>query len=44
LGAQGVKVSYYGKGVFRAVTHHGVEEDDIHLALEAIGRVMKEKS
>jgi threonine aldolase len=44
LGAQGVKVSDYGKGVFRAVTHHGIEEEDIQLALEAFRRVVKEKS
>ena len=42
LGGEGVKVSYYGKGVFRAVTHHGIEEEDIHLALEAFRRVMQE--
>lgn len=42
LGGEGVKVGYYGKGVFRAVTHHGIEEEDIHLALEAFRRVMKE--
>jgi threonine aldolase len=44
LGAQGVKVSDYGKGVFRAVTHHGIEEEDIQQALKAFRLVMKEKS
>ena len=44
LGAEGVKVSHYGKGVFRTVTHHGIEEEDIHVALEVIGRVIKEMS
>jgi threonine aldolase len=44
LAGNGVKVSYYGKGVFRAVTHYGIEEEDIHLALEAFRRVMKERA
>ena len=40
LRAEGVKVSHYGERVFRAVTHYGVEEDDIRYALDAFGRVM----
>ena len=44
LGGEGVKVRYYGKGVFRDVTHHGIEEGDIHLVLEAFRRVMQEKA
>jgi threonine aldolase len=39
---QGVKVGHYGKGVFRAATHYGIEEDDVHYALDAFGRVMSQ--
>jgi len=44
LEEEGVKVGYYGKGVFRAVTHHGIEQEDIHLALGAFRRVMQERA
>ena len=41
LAKQGVKVGSIGGRRFRAVTHHGIEEEDIKLALDAFRRVMK---
>jgi threonine aldolase len=44
LDEEGVKVSYYGAGLFRAVAHHGIEEEDIHHSLDAFRRVMHGKA
>jgi threonine aldolase len=44
LDKEGVKVSYYGAGLFRAVTHHGIEEEDVHYSLDAFRRVMQAKA
>ena len=40
LRTEGVKVSYYGGKLMRAVTHYGIEEDDIRYALGAFEKVM----
>jgi threonine aldolase len=40
LKAEGVKVGYYGKGVFRAVTHYGVDGEDIVYTVGVFERVM----
>ena len=44
LEEEGVKVGYYGGRLFRAVTHHGIEEQDVRRTIEAFGRVMKERA
>jgi threonine aldolase len=44
LEKEGVKVSPIGGERFRAVTHYGIEEEDIRLALDAFRRVMKGKA
>jgi hypothetical protein len=36
-----VKVSYMGGRLLRAVTHYGIEIEDIDAALETIRRVME---
>jgi threonine aldolase len=43
LAMEGVKVSAIGGQKFRAVTHYGIEEEDIRLALDAFRRVMEGK-
>lgn len=43
LEREGVKFGYYAGGLFRAVTHHGIEQDDIHFAAETLQRVMRGK-
>jgi threonine aldolase len=40
---EGVKFGYYGGGLFRAVTHHGIEEEDVQHAVDAFQRVMHRK-
>jgi threonine aldolase len=44
LEEEGVKVGYYGERLFRAVTHHGIEEQDVRRTIEAFGRVTKERA
>jgi len=44
LANQGVKVGFIGNRQFRALTHYGIEEEDILLALDAFRRVMKGKA
>jgi len=44
LEEEGLKVGYYGGRLFRAVTHHGIEEQDVRRTIEAFGRVMKERA
>jgi threonine aldolase len=44
LAKEGVKLSAIGGSKFRAVTHYGIEEEDIKLALKAFRRVMKGKA
>jgi len=41
LAQEGVKVSYMGGRLLRAVTHYGIEIEDIDAALETIRRVME---
>jgi threonine aldolase len=41
LAQEGVKVSYMGGKLLRAVTHYGIEIEDIDAALETIRRVME---
>jgi threonine aldolase len=43
LEGEGVRFGYYGGGLFRAVTHHGIEEDDVQYAVDAFQRVMHRK-
>lgn len=40
LDDEGVKVGHYGAGRFRAVTHHGIEEEDIQHVLKTFRRIM----
>jgi threonine aldolase len=40
LEAEGVRFGYYAAGLFRAVTHHGIEEEDVQYAVDAFQRVM----
>ncbi len=40
LAEDGVKVGFIGKRQFRALAHYGIEEEDIHVALDAFRRVM----
>ncbi len=42
LAEEGVKLNSIGGHRFRAVTHYGIEEEDIETALAAVGRVMGE--
>jgi threonine aldolase len=44
LEEKGVKVGYYGGRLFRAVTHHGIEEQDVRTAIDAFQRVLKERT
>jgi threonine aldolase len=41
LGESGIKVGNYGATRFRAVTHHGIEEEDIHRVLNVFRRIFK---
>ena len=41
LEAAGVRMLALGPGCIRAVTHYGIEADDIDVALEAIGRILQ---
>ena len=43
LEGEGVKLGYYRDAIFRAVTHHGIEQDDIQHAVDAFQRVMRSK-
>ena len=43
LEREGVKFGYYGEGLFRAVTHHGISQNDIDFAVDAFQRVMRAK-
>lgn len=44
LANQGVKVGFIGNRQFRAVTHYGIEEEDILLALDAFRQVVEGKA
>jgi threonine aldolase len=44
LDEEGVNVADYGAGLFRAVVHHGIEEEDIQYSLEVFQRVMQAKA
>jgi threonine aldolase len=41
LEKRGVKVGHHGGSLFRAVTHYGVEEQDVRAAVDAFQRVMQ---
>jgi threonine aldolase len=41
LSDEGIKVSHYGAGLYRAVTHHGIEEQDIRYVLDVFRRIFK---
>ncbi|NIN64328.1 MAG: low-specificity L-threonine aldolase [Anaerolineae bacterium] len=41
LAEDGVKVGFIGNRQFRAITHYGIEEADIRVALDAFRRVME---
>ncbi|HUS69737.1 MAG TPA: low-specificity L-threonine aldolase [Anaerolineae bacterium] len=43
LEGERVKFGYYGGGLFRAVTHHGIEQEDVQYAVDAFQRVMHRK-
>jgi threonine aldolase len=43
LQGEGVKVGHHAGSLFRAVTHHGIEEEDIQHAVDAFQRVMHGK-
>jgi threonine aldolase len=44
LAEDGVKVGFIGSRQFRAITHYGIEEEDIPVALDAFRRVMGGKA
>jgi threonine aldolase len=41
LEGEGIKVGHHAGSLFRAVTHHGIEEEDIHHTVDAFQRVMR---
>jgi threonine aldolase len=40
LQAEGIKVGHHAGSLFRAVTHHGIEEEDIHHVLDTFRSIM----
>ena len=43
LEGEGVRFGYYGGGLFRAVAHHGIEQEDVQYAVDAFQRVLHRK-
>jgi threonine aldolase len=43
LETEGVRFGYYAAGLFRAVTHHGIEQEDVEYAADAMRRAMRGK-
>jgi threonine aldolase len=41
LEVEGIKVGHHAGSLFRAVTHHGIEEEDIHHVLNVFRRILK---
>jgi len=44
LEAEGVRFGHHAAGLFRAVTHHGIEKEDVQYAADAFQRVMRGKA
>lgn len=44
LEGEGIKVGHHAGSLFRAVTHHGIEEEDIHHVLAAFRGIMEGKA
>ncbi len=44
LAKKGVRIGHVGDRRLKAVTHYGIEEDDVRLALDALRRVMEGKA